>query len=83
MVDFLIQAGFDKIAIEEKFGPYSVDVLLLDEWLAFEADGTYWHEANQTNYEARDTWLLQEHGLQTVRLTEDEVNMIANPSTTA
>ena len=55
----------------------SIDVLLIDEWIAFEADGQYWHELNETQFpgyhEIRDNELLERHGLPTVHLTEDEV----------
>jgi hypothetical protein len=76
LVDFLSNAGFDNIVLEEKFGPYSVDVLLADEWLAFEADGEYWHEKNKTDYDARDRYLLENFGLPVVRLAEAEIREV-------
>ena len=72
LAQFLVNAGFN-IALEQRFGRYSVDVLVLDEWLAFEADGEYWHEVNKTDYDARDEYLLREHGLPVIRLTENEI----------
>lgn len=73
LVDFLTSAGFDNLVVEAKFGPYSIDALLADEWIAFEADGEYWHSVNRTDYEARDAYLLNEHDLVVVRLTENEI----------
>lgn len=76
LAGFLNDAGFETIVLEQQFGPYSVDVLLADEWIAFEADGEYWHQANSTDYEARDRWLLDRYDLPVVRLTQAEVEAL-------
>ncbi len=76
LINFLADAGFEIIIPEQRFGKYSIDVLLAEEWIAFEADGEYWHRFNKTDYAARDAYLLEEFNLPVVRLTEKEVNKI-------
>ena len=66
-----------KIVIpEQSFGKYTVDAYLPEEHLAFEADGSYWHNRPGVNLrdKKRDAYLLSEFGLPIVRLTEDEIN---------
>lgn len=69
----LLLKDFEVVIPEARFGPYSVDFLLAEEWLGIEIDGSYWHEINGTDYIARDEYLLSEHGLPIVRLTEEEI----------
>ncbi|KKL61324.1 hypothetical protein LCGC14_2196450 [marine sediment metagenome] len=73
MVDFLVNAGFDIVIPEVQFGGFSVDALLADEWVAFEADGEYWHRNRQENDIARDEYLLKEFNLPVIRLTQVEI----------
>ena len=65
---------FDVVIPEERFGKYSVDFLLAEEWLAIEVDGSYWHSVNKTDYKARDQYLLKRFNLPVVRLSEEELN---------
>ena len=69
----LLLRDFAIVIPEQRFGPYSVDFLLAEEWLAVEIDGDYWHRINKTDYKARDKYLLEEFGLPVVRLKEGEI----------
>ncbi len=71
MVAFLDAAGFSVIIPEQQFGRYRVDALLAEEWLAFEADGNGWHNAEYD--EKRDKFLLENFALPVVRLTQKEI----------
>ena len=73
MVDFLVEAGFDIVIPEVQLGGFSVDALLAEEWVAFEADGEYWHRDRQENDSRRDEYLLEEFNLPVVRLTQAEI----------
>ena len=49
-----------------------IDMLVRSKKLAFEIDGSS-HDS-QKGYDAgRDRWLLQKHGIRTVRFTNEEV----------
>ena len=74
LINFLSDAGFGIIIPEVRFGRFSVDALLAEEWVAFEADGKYWHSVNKTDYVARDKYLLKEFGLPVIRISEEEIN---------
>ena len=63
--------GFEVVVPEARFGPYSVDFLLAEEWLAVEVDGEYWHR--NKDHSERDEYLLREHGLPVARIAEHEV----------
>ena len=80
LAEALNKMGF-KVQPEANFGRRSIDVLLVDEWLAFEADGNYWHELNENQipgyHEIRDNELLETWNLPTIRLTEQEVRDLA------
>ena len=73
MIDFLVAAGFEVIIPEQQFGPYRVDALLAEEWVAFEADGFY-HTFSKNKDVARDKYLLREFNLPVARLTMEEIN---------
>lgn len=66
---------FPMVIVEKQFGPFSVDAYLPPPYhIAFEADGEYWHERRGKDYdEARDAYLLVEHNLPVIRLTEIEI----------
>ena len=76
LADALTKLGF-RVQPEAKLGRRSIDVLLIDEWLAFEADGKYWHDINEAQFpgyhKTRDLELLKKWNLPTVRITEQEV----------
>jgi len=67
----LLLHDFEVVIPEAKFGRYQVDFLLAEEWIGVEIDGTYWHK-DRDHFE-RDEYLLREHGLPIVRITEEEV----------
>ena len=71
----LLLKDFPVVIPEARFGRYSVDFLLAEEWLGIEIDGKYWHHINKTNYEERDEYLLEKFGLPIVRLTEEEIRI--------
>ena len=85
LAEVLETCGFN-VAIEQLFWPYTVDVLLLDKWIAFEADGNYWHDPewlkrtgrtpNKLTDIERDQRLFAKHQLPVVRLGENEVNKL-------
>ena len=79
LAGFLIDAGFDLIP-EVPFGRYIVDLYEPIRHLAFEADGTYWHDRNERErpgyYAQRDQELLSTHLLPTVRFPEAEINQL-------
>ncbi len=75
MIDFLVAAGFEVIIPEQQFGPYRVDALLAEEWIAFEADGFY-HTFSKDKDVARDKYLLHEFNLPVARLTMEEINVM-------
>ena len=77
----LLLKDFDVVIPEERFGKYSVDFLLAEEWLAIEVDGSYWHRVNKTNYKARDKYLLKRFGLPVVRLSEEELRKLVAATT--
>jgi len=76
LTSFLQGVGFDNLVPEAQFGPYRVDVLLADEWIAFEADGDYWHSLpGRKEYDKqRDQFLFEEFQLPIVRLSQDDVD---------
>ena len=79
----VLLAEFPEVIRERKFGRYRVDAYLPPPYhIAFEADGTYWHEKRereQPGYDvARDAYLMVEHDLPVVRLGEaDLLGMIS------
>ena len=69
-------AKFPTVKRECRFGSYAVDAYLPPPYhLAFEADGAYWHSSQkQRLHDAkRDAYLLVEHNLPVVRLSEAEL----------
>ena len=60
---------------EKRFGTYFVDAYLPAEHLAYEADGTYWHNRpGAAERDAkRDQFLLAEFGLRVIRLPQEEI----------
>ena len=75
LLDFLVNAGVEIIIPEAKIGPYRIDALLVEEWVAFEADGDGWHKDKKHGLQ-RDNWLFQKYNLHVVRLTQKEVNAL-------
>ena len=69
----LLLKDFEVVIPETRFGKYSVDFLLAEEWLAVEVDGSYWHSVNKTDYKARDQYLLENFNLPVIRLSEEEL----------
>ena len=67
----LLLKDFDVVVPEASFGHYSVDFLLAEEWIGIEVDGEYWHK--DRDHTERDAYLLREHGLPIVRLSEREL----------
>lgn len=80
LADFLTAAGFEIVIPEAKMGRYTVDVLLAEEWIALEADGTYWHTMNEKKNpgykERRDSYLEKMFNLPVIHLSEEEVNIL-------
>lgn len=78
LAEFLVHAGFEIVVPEASFPPYTVDVLLAEEWIGFEADGTYWHDQYEVRapgyHNKRDQTLLEKYELPIVRISEDEIN---------
>jgi len=67
---------FPEVRANVRFGRYEVDAYLPPPYhLAFEADGTYWHNrpGDREANERRDAELLLEFNLPVVRLTEEEL----------
>lgn len=79
LADVLVAAGFNKVIAEAQFGRKRVDVLLADEWLAFEADGNYHFTDDRQAYDKqRDEDLLNRFDLPVVRLSGSEVEKLYN-----
>ena len=77
LAEVLVAVGFEKVIPEQQFGRKRVDVLLADEWLAFEADGFYHFTAKRQAYDAqRDEDLKNRFGLPVVRLSGIEVKRL-------
>ena len=72
LIDFLADAGFEIVLPEVQIGPYRIDALLAEEWLAFEADEEFHSKHTEADL-ARDEYLLQHHNLPTVRLSEEDL----------
>lgn len=70
--DLLLQE-FEVVIPEQRFGPYSVDFLLAEEWLAIEVDGEYWHKDRGWKDMVKDAYLAEHHNLPTVRLSEHDI----------
>ncbi len=76
LVEVLL-AEFPEVQREARFGRYRVDAYIPPPYhIAFEADGRYWHNLPGAveRDAARDAWLLAEHGLPVVRLTEKDLS---------
>mgnify|MGYP001620038333 FL=1 len=60
LAEALVRAGFT-VQPEANIGRRSIDVLLIDEWVAFEADGGYWHNlpGRHSQDKKRDKELLK------------------------
>ena len=71
MTNFLADR-FDIVIPEVRFGRFSVDVLLAEEWVAFEADGAGWHKDKEKDTK-RDAWLLENFDLPVVRLSQGDI----------
>ncbi len=69
--DFLVGAGFETVIPEARIGRHIIDVLLGDEWIAFEADGKYWHDPKKDL--KRDNELQEKFQLPVVRISEEEI----------
>jgi len=80
MLDFLVRIGFTVVVPEVRFGRFSVDAVLGDEWLGFEADGRGWH-LDKDKDARRDQEIGERWALPIVRLTQEEVNMLFNSVT--
>ena len=75
LVEVLL-AEFPIVKQEVRFGRYRVDAYLPPPYhIAFEADGAYWHRDPEKDAR-RDSYLLAEHSLPVVRLTEMELKTI-------
>ncbi len=74
MIDAFLNE-FPAVEQEVRFGSYTVDAYLPPPYhLAFEADGSYWHSLKPGYDKKRDAYLLAEHNLPVIRLTENEIN---------
>ncbi len=69
--DFLVRAGFKIVIPEARIGRHVIDALLGDEWVAFEADGKYWHNTQKDT--KRDAELQKKFQLPVVRISEAEM----------
>lgn len=80
MIDFLVSVGFEIIIPEQQFDTYRVDALLAEEWVAFEADGEYWHLLKEKQhpgyYKERDKFLMKNFNLPVVHLTGQDIMQI-------
>ena len=77
LAEVLVAVGFEKVIAEQQFGRKRVDVLLADEWIAFEADGFYHFTAKRRAYDAqRDEDLKKRFDLPVVRLSGVEVKRL-------
>ena len=77
LAEVLVAAGFEVVIPEQQFGHKRVDVLLGEEWLAFEADGAYHFTVERRAYdEQRDQELLKRFALPVVRLSGAEVETL-------
>lgn len=73
VADILQQIGADYIE-QVKIGTYWVDFILLDQRIALEADGTYWHNRpERQESDARKTALLEQRGWCVVHITDLEL----------
>jgi very-short-patch-repair endonuclease len=61
---------------EVKFGKYSLDVYIPSLKLCIECDGLYWHtlEGVPQKDKRRDKYLLENYGIKTLRITDEELN---------
>lgn len=64
---------FEVVVPEARFGPYAVDFLLAEEWLAIEVDGEYWHKQKADKDSKRDQYLLTRFSLPVVRISERDI----------
>ena len=64
---------FEVVVAEVQFGPYRVDFLLAEEWLAVEVDGPL-HANRVEQDQRRDAWLLEHHDLPTIRLSLEDID---------
>jgi len=72
----LRKAGFKGLRYERRFGRYTVDAYVPSHQIAFEADAHWRHTAMRESgqEEARDLWLMAEHGLLAViHLTKNDL----------
>ena len=73
MLDFLAASGFRVIVPETRLGRFSVDAVLGDEWVGFEADGRGWHQDKGRDLR-RDQEIYRRWGLPIVRLSQEDIN---------
>lgn len=70
------------LRIEERFGPYQVDLFDPATRTAFEADGSYWHELREGKspgcHARRDTYLKDAHGITVVHFTDVEIKALTS-----
>lgn len=77
LAEALVAAGFEIVIPEQQFGLKRVDVLLGEEWLAFEADGAYHFTAERRMYDRqRDAELYECFELPVTRLSGSEVEQL-------
>ncbi|KKK64056.1 hypothetical protein LCGC14_2988070 [marine sediment metagenome] len=69
----LLLKDFEIVIPEARFGPYQVDFLLAEEWLAIEIDGTYWHRNSGWKDLVRDWYLMKYFNLPVIRIAEIEI----------
>ncbi len=70
--DLLLQ-DFTIVIPEQRFGQYSVDFLLAEEWLAVEVDGEYWHKNRGWKDMVKDWYLTEYHNLPVIRISEHDI----------
>ncbi len=74
----VLLAEFPEIQAQKQFGCYCVDAYLPPPYhLAFEADGTYWHQHPKRDA-VRDQYLSERFGLPVIRLSELELNEMSD-----
>ena len=61
---------------ECQIGRYSIDFAILEQRIAIEADGDFWH--TDPRKDARRDSFLKKHGWATIRIKEFEVNNTIN-----
>lgn len=79
MIDLLL-FEFPEVVAEKQFGRFRVDAYLPPPYhLAFEADGSYWHNlpGRKEKDIARDAWLLEHFNLPVVRVLQEGLDAVS------